>query len=144
MPSANALLLDTHVWLEVALGREQGFSPRLRRQLEAAAASSRLYVAAITPWEVAALIRKGRVRVSTPVLDFVVGALRETRTAVASLDPEIAVDAVELPAWDHRGPADRMIVASARHSRAILVTRDQVILEYASDVKAVRAVDPRS
>src|SRR5438874_1247173 len=65
MPIANALLLDTHVWLEVALGRERGFSPRLRRQLEAAAAASRLYVAAITPWEVAALIRKGRVRVST-------------------------------------------------------------------------------
>jgi hypothetical protein len=36
------------------------------------------------------------------VLDFFVGALRETRTAVTSLEPAIAVDAVDLPAWEHR------------------------------------------
>ena len=55
------------------------------------------------------LVRSGKVRVSSPVLDFVVGALRETRTAVAPLEPAIAVDAVDLPAWDHRDPADRLI-----------------------------------
>lgn len=142
MPRAEVFLLDTHVWLDVAFGRQSRFAARLRRQLEAAAAASTLYVAAITPWEVAALARNGKLRVRSPLLDFVTAALRETRTAVAPLDPAIAVDAVELPAWDHRDPADRMIVATARALDAVLVTRDSAILDYAHQVKAVRVRDP--
>jgi len=142
MPSAEVFVLDTHVWLDVAFGRSKRFAARVRRQLDAAAQGARLYVAAITPWEVAMLVRSGKVRVSSPVLDFVVGALRETRTAVALLEPAIAVDAVDLPAWDHRDPADRLIVASARSLDAVLVTRDGAILDYAKAVSAVRVLDP--
>jgi len=142
MPSAEVFVLDTHVWLDVAFGRSKRFAARVRRQLDAAAQGARLYVAAITPWEVAMLVRNGKVRVSSPVVDFVVGALRETRTAVALLEPAIAVDAVELPAWDHRDPADRLIVASARSLDAVLVTRDGAILDYAEVVSAVRVLDP--
>ncbi|MDP9149742.1 MAG: type II toxin-antitoxin system VapC family toxin [Myxococcota bacterium] len=142
MPLSELFLLDTHVWLDVAFGRSSRFAMRVRRQLEVAAQTARLYVAAITPWEVAMLVRNGKVRVSSPVLDFLVGALRETRTAVAPLEPTIAVDAVELPAWEHRDPANRLIVASARYMDALLLTRDASILEYASDVKGVRVIDP--
>jgi PIN domain nuclease of toxin-antitoxin system len=144
MPSVSAevFLLDTHIWLDVAFGRSSRFAARVRRQLEAASNAASLYVAAITPWEVATLARKGKIRVSSPVLDFVLGALRETRTAVAPLEPAIAVDAVDLPAWDHRDPADRLIVASARSMDAVLVTRDGAILDYAKAVRAVRALDP--
>jgi PIN domain nuclease of toxin-antitoxin system len=114
----------------------------VRRRLEAAANGGSLYVAAITPWEVAMLVRKGKVRVSGSVLDFVVGALRDTRTAVTSLEPAIAVDAVDLAAWEHRDPADRLIVASARFLDAVLVTRDGAILDYAMAASAVRVLDP--
>jgi PIN domain nuclease of toxin-antitoxin system len=88
------------------------------------------------------LVRRGKVRVNSPVLDFVVGALRETRTAIAPLEPGMAVDAVELPACDHRDPADRLILATARALDGVLVTRDGAILDYARTVKAVRALDP--
>ncbi len=142
MPSAEVFVLDTHIWLDVASGRSTRFAMRVRRRLEAAANGGSLYVAAITPWEVAMLVRQGKVRVSGSVLDFVVGALRETRTAVTSLEPAIAVDAVDLPAWDHRDPADRLIVASARSLDAVLVTRDSAILDYAKAVRAVRVIDP--
>jgi len=142
MPSAEVFVLDTHVWLDVAFGRSIRFATRVRRRLEAAANGGLLYVAAITPWEVAMLVRKGKVRVRGSVLDFVVGALRETRTAVSSLEPAIAVDAVDLPEWDHRDPADRLIVASARFLDAVLVTRDGAILDYAMAARAVRVLDP--
>jgi PIN domain nuclease of toxin-antitoxin system len=52
------------------------------------------------------------------------------------------VDAVELPAWDHGDPADRLIVATARHLDAVLVTRDTRILQYAGETRAVRAIEP--
>jgi PIN domain nuclease of toxin-antitoxin system len=127
----------------VAFGCEKSVSPRVLRRLDKAADAGALYVAAVTPWEVAMLARAGKVRVGGPVLAFVTEALRETRTAVVPLDAAIGVDAVELPAWDHRDPADRMIVATARALGAVLVTRDGAILEYAETVKAVRVLAPR-
>jgi PIN domain nuclease of toxin-antitoxin system len=142
MRRVEVFVLDTHVWLDVALGRSTRFAMRVRRRLETAAHGGSLYVAAITPWEVAMLVRKGKVRVSGPVLDFVTAALRETRTAVTPLEPAIAVDSVDLPAWDHGDPADRLIVASARFLDAALVTRDGAILDYALRERAVRVLDP--
>lgn len=143
MPSGDALVLDTHVWLDVAVGRERSVSTRVRRMLDKAAAAGALYVAAVTPWEVAMLARSGKIRVDGPILGFITEALRDTRTAVAPLEPAIAVDAVELPTWDHRDPADRIIVATTRKLGAMLVTRDTAILDYAESAKAVRVLEPR-
>ncbi len=116
--------------------------PRTMRALEHAADSGELYVAAITTWEVAMLARLGKLKVSAPVLEWLNAALAATRTAVAPLETVVAVDAVELPAWKHRDPADRLIVATVRHLGATLLTRDVAILEYAAEVKAVRAREP--
>ncbi len=49
MPSANVVLLDTHIWLDVALGRQRGMGARVMRKLDRGAAAGSLYVAAITP-----------------------------------------------------------------------------------------------
>jgi len=38
--------------------------------------------------------------------------------------------------------ADRLIVATARHLNALLVTRDGAILDYAEASKAVRTLEP--
>lgn len=141
MPRAEPIVLDTHVWLDVALGRGR-MAPRTMRRLDAAADAGTLYVAAITPWEIAMLARAGKVRVNAPVLDWLVHALHATRTAVAPLEPAIAVDSVELPAWKHPDPADRLIVATARYLRALLVTRDAEILDYAEDSRALQAAEP--
>ena len=89
------------------------------------------------------LARAGKVWVDGPLIAFITESLRETRTAVAPLEPSIAVDAVELPAWDHLDPADRIIVATARKMGAVLVTRDTAILDYAESAKAVRILEPR-
>jgi PIN domain nuclease of toxin-antitoxin system len=140
MSNGESILLDTHIWLDLAAGRLH-VPGRVLRRFEKAAAAGLLYVAAITPWEVAMLLQRGKIRVSSPVLEFITGCLRETQTAVAPFEPAVAVDAVELPAWDHRDPADRMIVATGRSLGAVLVTRDAAILEYAARAKAVRVLD---
>jgi PIN domain nuclease of toxin-antitoxin system len=134
--------MDTHVWLDVAFGRGR-FAPRVLRKVDAAARAGILYVAAITPWEVAMLARAGRIRVAGPLLEWLNAALLATQTAVAPLDPAISVDAVDLPAWEHPDPADRIIVATARRLGAVLLTRDAAILEYGAEVKSVRAIEPR-
>jgi PIN domain nuclease of toxin-antitoxin system len=58
----------------------------------------------------------------------------------APLTPDIAIDASQLPGEPHGDPADRMIVATARHLGASVVTRDSRILAYArrGHVAAIR------
>ncbi len=141
MSTTDPLVLDTHVWLDVAFGRGR-FTPRVKRLVDAAARASALYVAAITPWEVAMLSRSGKVRVAGPTLDWLTNALQLTCTAVAPFEPSVAVDSVELPAWSHGDPADRIIVATARSMNARLVTRDTAILDYGVTTKAVRVLEP--
>ena len=49
--------------------------------------------------------------------------------------------ALSLPGQMQGEPADRLIVASARHTGALLITEDRLILEYAvaGQVRALRA-----
>ena len=49
----------------------------------------------------------------------------------AALTPEIAVDASYLPGDLHGDPADRLLVATARHLGIPLVTRDAKLIAYA-------------
>lgn len=46
------------------------------------------------------------------------------------MTPEIAVEATCLPGSFHPDPADRIIVATARHWNCALVTQDQRIRSY--------------
>jgi PIN domain nuclease of toxin-antitoxin system len=48
----------------------------------------------------------------------------------AAVTPEIALDASYLPGDLHGDPADRLIIATARHLGAAIVTRDSRIVVY--------------
>jgi PIN domain nuclease of toxin-antitoxin system len=51
---------------------------------------------------------------------------------VADLTPSIAIDASWLPGVLHGDPGDRLIIATARHLRIPIVTRDSKIIAYAA------------
>jgi PIN domain nuclease of toxin-antitoxin system len=51
---------------------------------------------------------------------------------LAPLEPEIAVASTSLPFEMHSDPADRILVATARHLGATLVTADRALLDLAS------------
>jgi PIN domain nuclease of toxin-antitoxin system len=86
MPRADPIVLDTHIWLDGAIGRGR-FLPRLLRRLNASAEAGTLYVAAITPWEIAMLARAGKLRIGEPLVAWLVGALSATRTASPRSSP---------------------------------------------------------
>jgi PIN domain nuclease of toxin-antitoxin system len=144
MPSARSpktLLLDTHVFLWFYGGVR--IAKKVTRRIEDAAAASELYVAAMTPWEIAMGASTGRIRVQGSVLQWIETALKAVSAGIATMEPAIAVDAVGLPGnWRHKDPVDRLIVATARHLDAVLVTADTEILAYAAKVKAVRVLEP--
>lgn len=133
------IILDTHVLVWV-LHDEPRLGPRARTLIDAAAQAGEILVSAITPWEIALLSRKGRLALGRDTGAWLDTALALPGIALAPITPAIAVDSVGLPGDFHSDPADRLIIATARHADAALFTVDRAILEYAS-TGHVRAVD---
>ena len=132
--SVEPLLLDTHIWL-----RHLGISGTLRASaipaIDAAAAVGRLYVSVISVWEVALLVKLGRVSVQPNIHSWIKDALAQPGLHLLPFTPEIAIESVNLPESMHKDPSDRILVASARIAGLVLVTRDKEILAFANMTK---------
>ncbi len=117
-------ILDTHAWVWWAAEPEK-LSRKARREIDEAQS---LGVCAISCWEVAMLVAKGRLELDRPVPTWIDQALGLPRVGLIPLSPAIAVSAAEIGDEFHGDPADRMIVATTKHlSHAVLVTRDREI-----------------
>ena len=118
------ILLDTHV---VAWAAED--PKRLSRDAASAIRRARrgggLAVSAITVWELALLVSRGKVQVYGSI-ETSVRVLLEDVTVIA-ITPEIAALATQFPDDYPRDPADRLIGATARAEGMTLVTRDERI-----------------
>lgn len=125
------LLLDTHilVWLMEGSSR---LSFAVREQVKQAANEDQLLVSAITPWEIALLAAKGRLKLARDVRDWLDAALALPGIHLEPLSPAIAVASTRLPGGIHGDPADRILVATARHVDATLLTADQQLLDYSA------------
>jgi PIN domain nuclease of toxin-antitoxin system len=71
--------------------------------------------------------RAGKLRFDRPLAAWVEQALTaDPRLTLLPLSPSVAIAAVDLQ-WDHRDPADRLIVATALVHEATLATGDETI-----------------
>ena len=125
------ILLDTHAFLWM-VGGDRKLGPHARGAIKEAASGDGLLVSAITPWEIALLVEKGRLRLGREVGVWLETALALPGHVLAPITPAIAVDSVRLPGDFHADPADRLIVATARHRGVPLLTADRAILSYAA------------
>jgi PIN domain nuclease of toxin-antitoxin system len=91
----------------------------------------RIAVSAITPWEIALLVSKNRMKLGADVLEWIRDALAKPGVRLVPLEPGIAVASTRLPFEMHADPADRILVATARHLGATLVTADAALLRLA-------------
>lgn len=125
------IVLDTHV-LVWSVSGDMRLGEATRTQIETTARTGEVLVSAITPWEIALLTEKGRLRLGQDVGSWIQSALAFPGVRLAPIEPAIAVDSARLPGEFHADPADRIIIATARHSNAPLVTADSAILAYAA------------
>jgi PIN domain nuclease of toxin-antitoxin system len=121
-------LLDTHILLWW-LGEDPRLSPEQRQVLEQADATSPLWVADITLWEIATLFSLGRIKLHLPLREWLEQATAPPLVQRVPITPAVAAQVAALPDSFHRDPADRIIVATARVLGATLVTRDRRIVE---------------
>jgi PIN domain nuclease of toxin-antitoxin system len=126
------IVVDTHVLVWALHG-----DPRLGRKataaLESAAADGGVHVSAITPWEIAMLAHKGRLILGQDVGEWLQAALALKGIVLVPIEPSIAVDSVRLPGDFHSDPADRLIIATARHLAIPLLTADRAINAYGAN-----------
>ena len=76
------------------------------------------------------LTERGRLALGRDVGAWVSDALALPGVRLAPLLPAVAVDSARLPGPIHGDPADRIIIATARHAGAALLTADKAILAY--------------
>jgi PIN domain nuclease of toxin-antitoxin system len=129
-PSRRDLLLDTHVLVWLMFG-EPMLGPNARQAIAESSIEGRILVSAITPWEIDMLAGKNRISLFRDALEWVRSALALPGVTLALLSPEIAVGSNHLPFEIHPDPADRILVATARHLGATLITADRALLEIA-------------
>lgn len=121
------LLLDTHVWIWLALEKNKSLSARSRKAINK---SDHRWISAISCWELAKLVEKKRIGFSIPILTWIRRSLNQYNIKVADLSPEIAVESTLMRGF-HSDPADQIIVATSRVLGFPLVSSDKQILEFA-------------
>ena len=131
------LLLDTVVLLWMVRG-DRRFGPRARRTVDEAIVAGNAAVSAISFWEAAMLVRKGRMQ-----FDLAVEALRRYLLFHGlneiPVDGDIALRAGLITDL-HGDPADRIIVATALEGHR-LVTADRLLLDWPGQIQRLRATD---
>ena len=129
------IVLDTQVlvWYR---GGESALGRRARNAVDLAVSSGEAAVSAITFWELAMLVAKGRLSLAENVASWRRQNLRQGLTEVP-VDGEIGARAGSL-AGLHGDHADRIIVATALDGHR-LVTADQRILDWVGPLQRLDA-----
>jgi PIN domain nuclease of toxin-antitoxin system len=117
----RGVLLDTHAWAWSLLG-EKLLSAKAQAAIETA---DSVFVSPISFFEIAQKIRIGKWPEMAPFVEHLPGLLRTQGGMIASLSPEIAVNAGAMP-WGHRDPFDRLLAATAAHYGLPLISADAI------------------
>ncbi len=120
------ILLDTHIWLRWL---SPGTNPLPAAVLAKLDSDEDLAVSAVSCWEVAYLLKRGRLVLPLPLEDWLQAALTESGISCLPLTGTIAAGAANL-ADIHRDPADRFIIATAMATQRRLLTLDSAIVKY--------------
>lgn len=81
----------------------------------------------ISLWEIAMLIKKGRLDPGTDTVSFLDLALSSRNIKTLPILPEIAYISSSHKAFVHHDPADRLIAATTLHYKGSLVTCDSLL-----------------
>ena len=127
----RGVLLDTCAILWLAAGVELAVSAN--RVVQRAASDGHVYVSAASVWEIGLQVAKGRVRFAdafTGADGWMQAFMARPGVKDVPLTAAIALASAFLPDLDHRDPADRFLIATARTLAVPIVTRDRFILDY--------------
>lgn len=118
------ILLDTHtlLWWCFAPSRLSARAARVCEEMHERGG----LVSAISMWEIAAKLRRGRLELSIPASQLAERLEREAVVRFLPVDVPTWLRTAELD-WEHRDPADRVIVATAMIAGVPILTKDALM-----------------
>jgi PIN domain nuclease of toxin-antitoxin system len=127
----SPLLLDTNaaIWLS----RDELKASASEKLDEAARIGVATYLSPITAWEVGQLVARNRLNLGATPQRWFARILAMPNVHLAELSPDILIASSFLPGTPPRDPANRILLATARHLGATLVTRDRLLLKYGEE-----------
>lgn len=135
------IVIDTHVFVWLVQG-----DPRLGAVAQDVIATARRTNGASIPtimsWEMAMLADRERLALRMETGLWFTHVVATGGFRWIALTPEIGIDAGTLPGAIHGDPADRLMIATARHLACPILTADEKILAYAT-AGHVAAIDAR-
>ena len=123
------IVLDTHAWIWWVS------SPNLlsndgRMAIEAASKSGQVYVSTISVWEIALLVKRGRLELTMNVDDWLRHCEALPELYFIPVNNSIALRSVQIADFASGDPADRIILATALALGTPLVTKDERMHAY--------------
>lgn len=123
------IVLDTNalIWWISDSGK---LSRKTRKIIEEAEEKKAIYISSISVLEIYTLVKKGKLKLNTLTADWLEKVESLSYVHFVPVDNKIAVASVNLDGFEHKDPADRIIIATALSIGARLVTADKKILNY--------------
>ena len=119
-------LLDTSIWFRGVVGIDS-LPPECRDILTDP--EQRFGLSAISLWEIAKKVQIGKLHLNRPVSDWLEFALG-SQIELLPMDTKVVAQAMELPDFPNRDPADELIVATAKVQDLTLITSDRALRNY--------------
>jgi PIN domain nuclease of toxin-antitoxin system len=129
MAGGEQVILDTCALLWLASGSKKLSRATLRQINEAPA----LYVSAISGFEIAIKVARGKLKLPLPAQEWFVEVADHHGLSILPLELNVCIRAAELPPI-HDDPCDRFIIAAAKLNDLAVVTRDERFEAYGIEV----------
>ncbi len=123
-------LLDTHAWIWWHMNPGK-LSRKALRAIKADEKYEEILLSTISLWEFCKLLEKKKIGISCNPEQWLHAALIMPKLRLVALSPSIAYRSTTLPQPFHDDPADQIIVATAREEKAIIISKDARIRDYA-------------
>ena len=94
--------------------------------------NGRLVISPITAWEIATLVAKKRILLTLRPEVWFSKLCNLPGVTLVDMPPSVLIASTSLPGKTPADPADRILIATAREFDYTLVTRDRLLLKYAS------------
>ena len=126
-------MLDTHIALWLDSGHDR-LRPTTRDLIDDCwKEGGTILLSPVSAWEIALLVDTGRIQLDLPVDEWVQRFLDRPGVEGAALTHRAAARGYQLHHFEHRDPADRLLIATAIELHCPLVTYDERIVGFAEN-----------
>ncbi|RLD60869.1 MAG: type II toxin-antitoxin system VapC family toxin [Bacteroidetes bacterium] len=121
------IVVDTHIIIWDAL-KPESLSQKAKNTIDEANKKDGIIICEVSLWEIAMLIKKKRLEIEIPYLEFIDLVISSNNYILKGITPTIADLSVNLPKEVNQDPADRLICATSIAHKAPLITADRNLL----------------